>query len=306
MFLERRHLQSIKAIAEAGNMARAAERLHLTQSALSHQIKTLEHQFEVPLFLRHTKPIRLSPAGQRLLQLADKVLPLMGDTEEELTRMANGELGRLHIAIECHACYEWLMPVLEHFKTGWPGVEIDIKLGLSFDSISALRAGDLDLVISSDPVEGEDLTFTPLFEYEGRLIMSNGHPLALKTAIEPDDLRTERLITYPVTRDRLDVFKHFLSPAGVEPRETRQSDLTAVILLLVASGQGVAALPDWVLVNSLQPSSLTSRPLGSEGLHGTLYAATRRIDGGSEYLADFSRLASQLGPGRRGGTATQR
>lgn len=303
MFLERRHLQSIKAIAEAGNLARAAERLHLTQSALSHQIKTLEHQFEVPLFLRHTKPIRLSPAGHKLLQLADKVLPLMGDTEEELTRIGSGDLGRLHIAIECHACYEWLMPVLEHFKTRWPGVEIDIKLGLSFDSISALRTGDLDLVISSDPVEGEDLTFTPLFKYEGRLVMSNGHPLAAKTAIEPDDLRTERLITYPVARDRLDVFKHFLSPARVEPKEIRQSDLTAVILLLVASGQGVAALPDWVLVNSPQPSSLTSRPLGSTGLHGTLYAATRRIDNGSQYLADFSRLASQLGPG---GTAVQR
>lgn len=299
MILERRHLQSIKAIAEAGNLARAADRLYLTQSALSHQIKTLEHHFEVPLFLRHTKPIRLSPAGQKLLQLADKVLPLMGSTEEELTRMASGELGRLHIAIECHACYEWLMPVLEHFKTAWPGVEIDIKLGLSFDSISALRAGDLDLVISSDPVTGEDLTFTPLFRYEGRLIMSSNHPLAAKKTIEPEDLRSERLITYPVARDRLDVFKHFLSPAGVEPREIRQSDLTAVILLLVASGQGVAALPDWVLESSTQPSSLTSRPLGTEGLHGTLYAATRRLDEGSQFLADFSQLASQLGPGRQ-------
>lgn len=299
MFLERRHLHTLKTIASCGNLAKAAEQLHVTQSALSHQLKSLEHHFDVSLFMRHTRPIRLTPAGNKLVLLADQVLPRMADVEDELSRLASGEAGRLFIAIECHACYDWLMPVLERFKKAWPLVDIDIRLGLSFDSITALREGELDLVISSDPVEAGDLEFRPLFNYEGRLVMAEDHPLAQKNWISPEDLKTEQLITYPVSRDRLDVFKHFLSPAGVEPKSIRQSELTAVILLLVASGRGLSALPDWVLHYSQQPTtSLTSRPLGEQGLHGTLYAAIRSAEGESPYLSSFVELAGQWGPGK--------
>jgi LysR family transcriptional regulator for metE and metH len=298
MFLERRHLHSLKTIADSGNLARAAKQLHITQSALSHQLKSLEHHFDVSLFLRHTRPIRLTPAGYKLVHLADQVLPRMADVEEELSRLASGEAGRLYIAIECHACFDWLMPVLERFKRAWPLVDIDIRLGLSFDSITALREGELDLVISSDPVDASDLEFRPLFQYEGRLVMAQNHPLAQKDWIAANDLKTEQLITYPVSRDRLDVFKHFLSPAGVEPKSIRQSELTAVILLLVASGRGLSALPDWVLRYSQHPtSSLISRPLGEQGLHGTLYAAIRSAESSSPYLNNFIELAERFGPG---------
>lgn len=296
MFLERRHLHSLQAIEEAGSLAKAAERLHLTQSALSHQIKSLENYFDLPLFLRHTKPIRLSPAGRKLVDLAQAVLPRMASVEEELGRLAAGEAGRLYIAIECHACYDWLMPVLARFKQAWPGVEVDIRLGLSFDSITALRAGELDLVISSDPVDAPDLIFRPMFDYEGRLILADDHPLAERDYIRAKDLKSEHLISYPVSRDRLDVFKHFLTPAGVEPKSLRQSELTAVILLLVASGRGLTALPDWVLRYSQHPTSLVSRPLGEHGLHGKMYSAIRSSDADSPYLADFADLAGRFGP----------
>lgn len=297
MFLERRHLQSLQAIDDAGSLAKAAERLHLTQSALSHQIKGLEHYFDVPLFLRHTKPIKLSPAGRKLLELAQTVLPRIAAVEEEMTRLAAGEAGRLYIAIECHACYDWLMPVLARFKQAWPGVEVDIRLGLSFDSITALRAGELDLVISSDPIASPDLIFRPMFNYEGRLILPDDHPLAERHYIRATDLATEHLISYPVSRDRLDVFKHFLTPAAVEPKSLRQSELTAVILLLVASGRGITALPDWVLHYSQHPTSLVSRQLGENGLHGKMYSAIRSSDADTEYLADFAELAGKFGPG---------
>ncbi|MFG1496101.1 LysR substrate-binding domain-containing protein [Saccharospirillum sp. HFRX-1] len=297
MFLERRHLQSLQAIDEAGSLAKAAERLHVTQSALSHQIKGLEHYFDVSLFLRHTKPIKLSPAGRKLLELAEAVLPRIAAVENEMTRLASGEAGRLYIAIECHACYDWLMPVLARFKQAWPGVEVDIRLGLSFDSITALRAGELDLVISSDPIEAADLIFRPMFNYEGRLILPDDHRLAERDFIRAEDLQQEHLISYPVSRDRLDVFKHFLTPAGIEPKSLRQSELTAVILLLVASGRGITALPDWVLRYSQHPTSLVSRKLGENGLHGKMYSAIRSSDANSQYLADFAELAGKFGPG---------
>ncbi len=291
MFLEIRHLRSLLTIRETGNLARAAERLHVTQSALSHQIKSLEQYFEAPLFLRNSKPLRLTPAGEKLIELARQVLPLVEGAENDLRRVARGELGRLHIAIECHACFEWLAPVLNRYRRQWPQIEVDIRVGVSFEALPALQKGEVDLVISSDPVKSTDLQFSELFDYEALLVMPADHPLVRKKRIQPTDLAEETLITYPVKRQRLDVFSRFLQPAGVEPAAVRQSELTSVILLLVASGRGVAALPDWVLREAEQAGTLATRPLGPRGMKGTLYAAVRRAEFDTAYLQDFIGLA---------------
>jgi len=291
MFLELRHLRSLVAIEEENSLARAAERVHITQSALSHQIKAMERYYGTPLFLRNTKPLRLTSAGQKILELARRVLPEIARTEKELLRVAQGDSGRLHIAIECHACFEWLMPVLDAFKKNWPQVEVDIRVSVSFDPLPALQKGEVDLVVSSDPLELKDVAFLPLFEYEARMVMAADHPLAKKTYIRPSDLAGETLITYPVQRQRLDVFTRFLQPAGVEPFAVRQAELTAVILLLVASQRGVAVLPDWVLDEATQKSSLTTRPLTKQGMKGVLYAAVRRSEQTQPYLLEFIALA---------------
>ncbi len=292
MFLELRQLRSIEMIHREGNLTRAAERLHITPSALSHQIRAMEHHFGIALYLRNAKPLRLTPAGQRLLSLSRRVLPEVTAAEGELRRLASGDSGRLHIAIECHACYEWLLPVLERFRQDWPGVEVDIRLGHSFDPLPALQRGEVDLVVSSDPEALPDVAFHPLFAYQARLVVSPAHALADKPLIQPQDLAAETLITYPVQRQRLDVFKHFLQPAGVEPAEIRQAELTAVILLLVASGRGVAVLPDWVLAADTR-HGLASRPLGEEGLRGTLYGAIRRADEDLDFLHAFLAMARE-------------
>lgn len=295
MYLELRHLRSLLAIRETGNLARAAERLHVTQSALSHQIKSLENYFEAPLFLRNSKPLRLTPAGERLIDLARQVLPLVQGVEKDLRRVARGELGRLHIAIECHACFEWLAPVLNHYRQQWPQIEVDIRVGVSFEALPALQRGEVDLVISSDPLKSRDLQFAELFGYEALLVMPADHPLTRKKRIRPADLADETLITYPVNRQRLDVFRRFLQPAGVEPAAVRQSELTSVILLLVASGRGVAVLPDWVLREAEQAGTLSTRPLGPRGMKGKLYAAIRKSESGHTYLNDFIALARNSG-----------
>lgn len=296
--LDRKHLRNLLAMADAGSLARAAEQLHLTPSALSHQVKLLEDYHGVALFHRHTRPMRLTAAGHRLLALAREALPRFEQAERELARLAAGDAGRLHLAIECHACFEWLMPVLEQFKAGWPAVDVDIRLGLAFDSLRALREGDIDLVITSDPTDSPDLAFLPLFDYECRLVLGAAHPLAARDWIAPADLSGQTLITYPVERTRMDVFRYFLQPAGVEPAGVRQAELTAVILLLVASGQGVAALPDWVMRHTAQPRSLGTRPLGPEGLHRTLFAAVRTAEREFGYLRAFIALAGEFHTGR--------
>lgn len=291
MHLEFRHLRTIRAIHQAGGLARAAEVLNTTQSALSHQVKGLEDQAGVELFVRRSKPLRLSAAGLRMLRAAERILPEVEALAEEFRALRSGRTGRLHIAIECHACFDWLFPVLAAFRRAWPEVDVDIRAGLSFEAMPALLREDVDLVITSDPGGLEGLAFHPLFDYEPRFVAAASNPLAARAVIVAEDFRDQVLIAYPVGRDRLDVFTELLTPAKVEPRALRPVELTAVILMLVGSDRGVAVLPDWVLAQVKGNGDYVTRPLGPAPVVKRLYAATRGDDAARPYMAHVLRLA---------------
>ncbi|MFW8634116.1 LysR family transcriptional regulator [Cribrihabitans pelagius] len=291
MHIEFRHLRTIKAIHEAGGLARAADQLNITQSALSHQVKGLEEQAGVELFLRRSKPMKLSPAGLRLLRLAEQVLPQVEAAQAEFSSLRDGHAGRMHIAIECHACFEWLFPVLEAFRKSWGDVDVDIRPGLAFDALPALQKEEVDLVVSSDPEDIPGVDFIELFDYKPVFVASSHHPLAEKPYVEAEDFLGQVLITYPVEKSRLDVFSQLLTPAGVEPASIRQVELTAVILLLVASNRGVSVLPDWVVREVKYSSDYVTRPLTKAGITRSLYAAVRREDREKPYMQELIRLA---------------
>ena len=293
MHIEFRHLRTIKAIHDTGGLARAADMINMTQSALSHQIKGIDDQAGVELFVRRSKPLRLSAAGMKMLAAAEAILPQVAALEAEFSGLVSGKAGRLHIAIECHACFEWLFPVPEQFCKAWPEVDVDIRPGLAFDALPALRREDVDLVVSSDPEDLPETDFTPLFDYEPVFVAAAQHPLAAKDVIEAEDFRGQTLITYPVDRARLDIFSQLLTPAKVEPAAVRQVELTAVILLLVASNRGVAVLPDWVVRQVRYHSDYITRPLTRAGITRRLYAATRSDDTSRPYMAHLIRLARQ-------------
>ncbi len=293
MHIEFRHLRTIKAIHEAGGLGRAADLLNMTQSALSHQIKGLEDQAGVELFVRRSKPLKLSAAGMRLLRAAERILPEVAALEEEFSGLREGKAGRLHIAIECHACFEWLFPVLENFRKTWGDVDVDIRPGLAFDALPALMKEEVDLVVSSDPEDLPGISFEPLFDYAPVFVASAQHPLAQKDWIAAEDFRGQTLITYPVDRSRLDIFSQLLTPAKVEPAQIRQAELTAVILLLVASNRGVAVLPDWVVREVKYSSDYVTRPLTEKGLTRRLYAAVRTEDLEKPYMSGLIKLAGE-------------
>lgn len=291
MYLEFRHLRTIRAIHEAGGLARAADMLNITQSALSHQVKGLEEQVGMELFQRRSKPMKLSPAGIKLLRLAERILPEISAVEEEFRSMQSGRSGRMHIAIECHACFDWLFPVLDGFRGAWPEVDVDIRMRLAFDAIEALRREEVDFVISSDPVSLPGVTFTPLFDYEPMFVCAANHPLAASEWIEAEDFAEEVVLHYPVERTKLDLFTQLLTPARVEPRGTRPVELTEVILMLVAAGRGVTVLPDWVLGKYRSNPDYAVRPITEKGLNKRMYAATRDEDVAKPFIAHMMRLA---------------
>jgi LysR family transcriptional regulator for metE and metH len=291
--IELRHLRTLVALRETGSLVEAAERVYLTQSALSHQLKDLETRLGCGLFMRKTRPVRFTTAGKRLLKLADEVLPQVHGTELDVARLAGGESGRIYMAIECHSCFEWLLPAINEYREHWSDVEMDIASGFHFEPLPALARGDLDLVVTADPVADLGLSYVPLFSYEAQLALATDHELSPKPWIEPADLAGEVLITYPVDRSRLDIFTAFLEPARVEPLRVRTAELTTMMIQLVASGRGVCCLPNWALHEYRQRDFVVVKSLGEEGIWPTLYAAVRADQRDAPFIDGFIDVAKR-------------
>ena len=285
--VELRHLRTLSALRDTDSLVEAAERVFLTQSALSHQIKDLENRIGCGLFIRKTRPVRFTSAGNRLINLADEVLPLVYAAEQEVAKLAGGESGRLVMAIECHSCFDWLLPAIALYREDWPDVDLDISSGFHFEPLPALARGDLDVVITADPVRDMGLRYLSLFSYEAKLAVSRRHRLADREWVEPQDLASETLIAYPVDRSRLDVFARFLDPAGIEPKGLRQAELTAMMIQLVASGKGVACLPNWALHEYREKDYVAVTSLSEEGIWPTLYAAVRADQADAPFMVGF-------------------
>lgn len=290
--IELKHLKTLATLRDTGSLTATATSLHLTQSALSHQIKDLEARIGGQLFLRKTRPVRFTSEGEILLTLADQVLPRLARAENELASLKEDVNGRLHMAIECHSCFQWLMPALREYQVAWPSVTLDFSSGFGFEPLPALMNGELDLVITSDIQPRSEIHYEPLFDFEMRLVTATTHPLASKDSIKPEDLEHETMLSYPVQKSRLDVVKHFLQPAGIEPAKWKQADNTLMLVQMVSAGLGVAALPNWAISEFSRQGLITSISLG-DGLWRRLFAATRNSDKEKRYLQAFFNTARQ-------------
>ncbi|MNR88968.1 HTH-type transcriptional regulator CynR [compost metagenome] len=284
--LELRHLKTLLALREAGNLLRAASLLNVTQSALSHQIKQLEDHHGTALFERKTTPVRFTPAGERLLKLAESVLPQVAETERDLVRLAQGVAGQLRIAVECHTCFDWLMPAMDVFRGRWPEVELDIVSGFQADPVGLLYEHRADVAIVAEIDPDEKVDYHALFRFEIVALVAHDHPLAGKDFLTAEDFIGDTLITYPVPDDMLDVVRQVLKPAGVQVAR-RTTELTVAMLQLVASRRGIATLPVWAAQNYLNRDYVLAKRITADGLTGRLYAACLPETSEKPYLADF-------------------
>ncbi|WP_295662436.1 LysR family transcriptional regulator [uncultured Haemophilus sp.] len=285
-FLELRHLRTLLALKETGSVSMAAKRVYLTQSALSHQIKLMEAQFGLPLFERKSNPLRFTAAGDRLIRLANEILPKVIDAERELARVKHGDAGQLRIAVECHTCFDWLMPAMDEFRQHWSLVELDIVSGFHTDPVGLLLSHRADWAIVSDVEQNDDVLFKPLFSYEMVGICSKDHPLANKEVWQAEDFAEETWVTYPVPDDMLDLYRQVLKPKGINPPR-RTTELTIALIQLVASRRGIATVPYWAALPYLEKGYVVARKITEEGLYSNLYAAIRKEDANLAYIEDF-------------------
>lgn len=284
--IEVRHFRSLVAIAESGKLAVAAERVHVSQSALSHQIKAIESHYGMALFDRTRHGLRFTPAGERLLALARESLAAISEAERDLVRLKGDTSGELRVVLECHTCFDWLMPVMDEFRRRWPEVEVDLVAGFHADPLSLIAEGRADMVIGSKPPTRRGLVVAPLFRFEILAVIANEHRLRNKRRIEAQDLAGETLITYPVPETRIDLIREVLEPAGIR-LQRRTAELTVAVLQLVASRRGVAALPNWGVKNYVDHDYVLAKRIGAKGLWSELFATVPTAMAERPYVDDF-------------------
>ncbi|WP_309383602.1 LysR family transcriptional regulator [Cerasicoccus frondis] len=293
--IERIHLEILRAVEELGTLTAASDKLYLTQSALSHSIRRLEEQLGVEVWYREGRSLRPTQAGEYLIAAANRIIPQLEHAEERLKQFAQGERGTLRIGIECHPCYRWLLKVAAPYLAAWPSVDLDVKQKFQFGGIGALFGHEIDMLVTPDPLYKASLSFEPVFDYEQVLVVGPEHPLRKAKHVKPKQLTGEVLITYPVDIDRLDVFTRFLTPAGISPKMHKKIETTDIMLQMVESGRGVAALPRWLVEEYADRFSVFPVRLGAKGVDKKLYLGIRETDADIDYIHAFLELARSHG-----------
>ncbi|MEM7775597.1 MAG: LysR family transcriptional regulator [Pseudomonadota bacterium] len=280
-------LAILREVDRTGSLTQAADKLCLTQSAVSHAVRRFEERHGVRLWTREGRTLRLTASGQYLLGLANRVLPQLEHGATVLEDYARGRRGGIRVGMECHPCQDWLMRVIDPFLADWPDVDLDVTSAFQFGGLAALMQHEIDILITPDPIERPRLEYIPVFDYELVLAVATSHSLAGgRGHVEPNDLTSETLVTYPVARERLDIFTGFLAPAGILPRRHRTVETTDLMLRLVASGRAVSATPDWLLHDA---PSVTGLRIGS-GIFKSIHIGLRTSDR-PDYLSAFIELA---------------
>jgi LysR family transcriptional regulator for metE and metH len=289
--IERNHLEIVREVDRCGSLTAAADGLCLTQSALSHAMKKLEQQLGTAVWVREGRKLRPTQSGLYLLSLANRLLPQFEHAEELVGQIARGQRGSLRIGMECHPCYQWLLKVVGPYLEQWPGLDVDVKQRFQFGGIGALFGYDIDVLVTPDPLHRKGLVFEPVFDYEQVLVVPSSHPLASKSWVEPADLESETLITYPVDAERLDIYTRFLVPAHSSPARHKTIETTDIMLQMVAAGRGVSALPRWLVEEYAHQMPITPVRLGQTGIDKQIFLGLRERDAGVEYLQSFMSMA---------------
>jgi len=292
--IERSHLSILREIERNGTLTAAADRLHLTQSALTHAIKKLEQRTTVKLWNKEGRTLRLTQAGSYLLSVANRLVPQLEYADQVIERFARGEKGVIRIGMECHPCYQWLLKVVTPYIERYPEVDIDVKQQFQFGGMEALINYDIDVLVTPDPIHQSGVTFKPVLDYQQVLVVSKQHALAKKTQVEPKDLAEEVLYSYPVDIDRLDIYSLFLNPANCRPKKHKSIEATDIMLQLVAAGRGVAALPHWLVNEYADKMAIQAVRLGKTGVSKSIYLGLRDDDQGIEYIKAFVNQAEWL------------
>ncbi|HYR85483.1 MAG TPA: LysR family transcriptional regulator [Terriglobia bacterium] len=293
MNLEVRHLRLVVAIAELGSMTKAGDHLNLTQSALSHQLRDIEERLGSPLFRRLNKKMDLTPAGERLLESARRVLAELQRAEDDLQHVGSERQGVLRLSAECYTCYLWLPKRLKLFVGKYPRLDVHFTTEPTKRSIQALLDGNLDVAIMCTRQPNRRLRYEPLFKDEMVVVMHPSHRLARSPFIRPEDFVDEHVLLNAPSAEDSTIMQQVLLPAGVTPHRVTYVQLTDGVVELVKSGLGIGVLARWSVLPEIESGAIHAAPLTRKGFMRPWHAVMTRSSSAPSYFMEFVRLLAE-------------
>ena len=270
------HFRLVDTIVREGTLTRAADTLHLTQSALSHQLKELEHEFGLPVFDRRGKRLELTTEGTRFLQSAEKILSELLSLEADIRHLKEGQAGALRITTQCYTAYHWLPKIIKYYKHSSPGWDIHVISGATYNPLDYLLKGDLDIAIVRNTLDNPRIRYEPIFEDRVYAILSRQHPLAGRSAISVEDFQDQELFLSfnDPASGSIPVVENMLKAHHVTPRHIHRIHYTDAIIEMVDANLGISTLADWIIAPYLETRDIVAIPLPPEIANRTWYAAT--------------------------------
>jgi LysR family transcriptional regulator for metE and metH len=267
--MELRHLKMISEVAECKSLTRAADRLFLSQSALSHQLKEVEQYFKTQIFIRQKKQMLLTKEGELILESGRKILDQMEQTKKCIDKMREKDAGEIRFSSECYTSYHWLSEILKDFYTEYPKVEVKIEMEATRNALPYLLDNKIDVGIFEDNTNNK-IVYTQLFTDEFFVIVPKDHRWAHMKWIEPEQLNNESYIMYDIPTEKSTIYKLIFKDHY--PPKVYQLPLTEVILEMVKAGIGFAILPNWIAGNSVKNGDVAAVKITRKGIKRTWYA----------------------------------
>jgi len=274
-----RHMRLLLAVESEGSLTRAAHSLHLTQPALSHQLREMEEICGAALFHRLKRRMVLTPVGQRLWRCADAILREMERSEADVRRMVRGDTGEVRLSTECYTTYHWLPRIIGAYRRRFPNVDIQIVAEATRRPLQFLLDGKLDLAITGwDAKKRGDVSLSHewLFEDELVAVTAATHPFANREFIRPAEFAGEHLLTYTLSPEEIGFFRRVLRPAGVMPRKITRIELTEGIVEMVKAELGIAVMARWAIAPAIASGRIRTVRITRRGLHRHWFATTVR------------------------------
>ncbi|MFI5137009.1 MAG: LysR family transcriptional regulator [Sphingobacteriales bacterium] len=285
--MELRHLNLIRTIADEKGITKSLDKLFLTQSAVSHQLKDIEERIGARIFYRTKNQWLLTEEGKILYDTAVIVLAEMDAAMEKVNDLRGGHVGAIRISTECYTSYHWLPSFLIKMKMLYPKLEVKIVIEATHKPLEKLLLNELDVGITSDPGEDKSIKYVELFKDEVMAIVHKDSHLANKKFLRASDFADQNLIIHSYPLETVTVYQHFLKEQKVQPRQITAIPLTEVALEMVKSGMGIMTLPGWALKPFVSSPELRLVKIGPKGLIRKHYAAIRHEDAGKKYIIDF-------------------
>jgi LysR family transcriptional regulator for metE and metH len=289
--LEIKHLRMINAIAETGNMTRAAENLCLSQSALSQQLKDIEGKLGADLFFRARKKMILTPIGNKLLDIARQVTRLVEDTELDIARRVSGDRGELKIGVQCLFCYKWLPRVIHVFQQKFPKVELVI--GTAVNLGEELEARKFDLIVTAAPVSDERFSYVPLFGDSMVCVLPVDHPLRNQPYVHIEDFSRFKLVTH-AEREKNRFYQALLKPEGIEPKRYLTVDQPQAMLEMVVAGLGIGIFPAWAVREAVENGRAVALPLTAQGIAVNWHAVSLPFGTVPIFQKEFVKIIGEM------------